>query len=545
MNIIYLFFQRHVKKIQRSRLRQMMRGYRAIKQSGRTGIISKVKEALTEQSLGLTVKHFSSYLMGVNGYLVGEIVVRQYLLLRIGGFNLNQALLFALGKRGGKVIYPLPKEWRVTISQHGFKVANIRSSFLWQLYIFGAWLFGIFQIVKIILSSFISLISKPIKPKKHIYFANLSSGNLPPIDSSQKSYDIASWYLQWKGNIKNIGAIHHSVSNASTKLIGDVDLVFQQDILPSLSGLKVVFSYAFWGIIASFIALLDCFRGRWWHALILNQAALSKQVRCLQSEFLADEYLFHNSVWIYRPLWTYDAEKIGSKITFYFYSTNCESFKAHDGYQPIPYGWKAMNWSRYLVWDKYQADFIRRSVDGKANIANVGPIWFQDSNKKIPVCKGRKIAVFDVTPVRKSFYCTLGLSEEFYTPDIVNKFLEDIVLLAEKNYSILWKRKRNIGTSAHPLYRSLVNRLDMLKGVVLIDSEISAVKVIEQSDIVISIPFTSTALIARSLGKASAYYDPTGMIAKNDVAGHGIPLLSNYKELFHWVSEVCDEKKIN
>ena len=77
------------------------------------------------------------------------------------------------------------------------------------------------------------------------------------------------------------------------------------------------------------------------------------------------------------------------------------------------------------------------------------------------------------------------------------------------------------------------------------DPEISAVKVIEQSDIVISIPFTSTALIARSLGKASAYYDPTGMIAKNDAAGHGIPLLSNYKELFHWVSEVCDEKKIN
>ena len=122
--------------------------------------------------------------------------------------------------------------------------------------------------------------------------------------------------------------------------------------------------------------------------------------------------------------------------------------------------------------------------------------------------------------------------------------LDNVDLLAEKNYSILWKRKRNIGTSAHPLYRSLVNRLDMLKGVVLIDSEISAVKVIERSDIVILIPFTSTALTARSLGKTSAYYDPTGMIAKNDVAGHGIPLLSNYKELFHWVSEVCDEKKL-
>ena len=526
-------------------MRRIIRGYRVLKQSGKIDRIASLKEALTEQSLGLTVKHFSSYLMGVNGYLIGEIIVRQYLLLRIGGLNLNQALLFSLGKRSGTVIYPLPKEWRVTISQHGFKVANIRSSLLWQLYIFGAWLYGIFQIVKIILSSLTSLIHKPIKQKKYIYFSSLSSSNLPQGISGQKSYDIVSWYLQWKGKIKNIGAIHHSVPTVPTKLIGDVDLVFQQNILPSLSVLKVIFSYTFWGIIAGFIALLDCFRGRWWHALILNQAALSKQVRCLQPEFLADEYLFHNSGWIYRPLWTYDAEKVGSKITFYFYSTNCENFKTSETDPSIMYGWKAMSWPNYLVWDNRQANFVRMSVDNDCKISIVGPIWFKDSNKKVPVCKGRKVAVFDVTPVRKSFYCTLGVSEEFYTPDIVNKFLEDIVFLAKGNYSILWKSKRNFGALAHPLYRALAYRLAKLSNVVLIDSEISAVKVIEQSDIVISIPFTSTALIARSLGKASAYYDPTGMIAKNDVAGHGIPLLSNYKELFHWVSEVCDEKKIN
>ena len=521
----------------------MMRGYRLLKQLNQIDLISRVKLALTEHQLNLTDKNFSPFLMGA-GCAYGEIVVRQYLLLRIGGLNLNQALLFSLGKENGKVIYPLPKEWRVTISQHGFKVANIRSSLLWQLYIFGAWLYGIFQIAKIILSSLASLIQKPIKQKKYVYFSSLSSGNLPQGISGQKSYDIVSWYLQWKGKIKNIGAIHHSVSNVPTKLIGDVDLVFQQDILPSISGLKVIFSYVFWGIIASFIALLDCFRGRWWLALILNQAALSKQARCLEPEFLADEYLFHNSVWIYRPLWTYDAEKIGSKITFYFYSTNCESFKAHDGYQPIPYGWKAMNWSRYLVWDKYQAEFIRRSVHGKANIANVGPIWFTDTNKKLPFYDGIKIAVFDITPQRNSLYCALGLPKEFYTPNIVNKFLEDIVFLAKGNYLILWKRKRNIGALAHPLYRSLAHRLAKLCDVVLVDSEISAVKVIERSDIVISIPFTSTALIARSLGKPSAYYDPTGIIIKNDVAGHGIPVLSNYKELFDWVSEVCNAKKI-
>jgi polysaccharide biosynthesis PFTS motif protein len=207
-----------------------------------------------------------------------------------------------------------------------------------------------------------------------------------------------------------------------TKLIGDVDLVFQQDILPSLSGLKVIFSYAFWGIIVSFMAFLDYFRGRWWHALILNQAAMSKQVRCLQPEFLADEYLFHNSGWIYRPLWTYDAEEAGSVITFYFYSTNCESFKTFKGYKPIPYGWKAMNWSRYLVWDDYQADFVRRSIGDAANIIIVGSIWFSGRSAKMQKNQDLNIAIFDVTPQRHSRFSILGLSDEFYTPLIANKF---------------------------------------------------------------------------------------------------------------------------
>jgi polysaccharide biosynthesis PFTS motif protein len=533
MSISFSFSGSLIKKIKRSRLRRMMRGYRVLKKKNQLDRISLLKQALTEQTLSVTSQHFSAYLFGA-GYSEAEVVLRQYLLVRIGGLKLNQALLLSLGKSSAKVIYPLPREWRLTISLHGFKVANIRSCLLWQLYILAAWLYGALQIVQIIFSGLISLIHKPIKQKKYVYFSNLSAGNLPQGVIGQKSYDIVSWYLKWKGKAKNIKVIRHNVPNISIR-IDEVDLIFQSRILPSLAGWKSVSNYVLWGINASLIALLDCFRGRWWHAFLLNQSAQSKQVQCLQKKLLADEYLFHNSTSIYRPLWTYDAEKIGSKITFYFYSTNCESFKTRDGYQPIPYGWKVMNWSRYLVWDKYQADFIRRSVQSKANIANVGPIWFQDANKKMPICKGLKIAVFDITPYRNSFYYTLGLAQEFYTPHTVNKFLEDIVFLANGNYSILWKRKRNVGASAHPLYRALVSQLDMLENLVLIDCEISAAKVIKQSDIVISMPFTSTALLARFMGKPTVYYDPKGITQKDDRAAHGIDIIIGKNELADWI----------
>jgi len=542
--MLWPIFEKFIKKNKRSRLRKIMRGYRVLKQSGKIDRIAFLKEALTEQSLGLTDKHFSSYLMGMNGYLIGEIVVRQYLLFRIGGLNLNKALLSSLGEKKGKVIFPLPKAWRIIISQHGFKVANIRSSLLWQLYIIGAWLYGLSQIVKTIFSGLISLIDKPMKQKKYVYFSRLSYGNLPQGINGQKGYDIVSWYLQWKGKIKNIGAIHHSVSNVPTKIIGDVDLVFQQDILPSIRGLKVIFCYVFWGIIASSIALLDCFRGRWWHALLLNQAALAAQARILPEDSLAQEYLFHNSGWIYRPFWTYEAERRGSGITLYFYSTNCEAFKKQDSYPPIYFGYKAMSWSRYLVWDEYQEDFVRRAVNEQANVSIVGPIWFQSSAIVMPPLDRSSVAVFDVTPHRHSRYVTLGLDNEFYTPTVTNPFLEHILNTTRQyDFDMLWKMKRNIGRIAHPFYRRLADQLANNKHVMLVDPEISAIRVIESSVAVISMPFTSTALIAKEMGKPSIYYDPSGMLQKDDRAAHGIQVISEIGELENWLKTIKSVNK--
>jgi len=71
-----------------------------------------------------------------------------------------------------------------------------------------------------------------------------------------------------------------------------------------------------------------------------------------------------------------------------------------------------------------------------------------------------------------------------------------------------------------------------------VDPDISAYRVIEASTAVISMPFTSTALIARELGKPSCYYDPTDMIQKDDRAGHGIDIISGPEELRKWFKKL-------
>ncbi len=103
---------------------------------------------------------------------------------------------------------------------------------------------------------------------------------------------------------------------------------------------------------------------------------------------------------------------------------------------------------------------------------------------------------------------------------------------------MLWKRKRKIDSIAHPQYRFFAERLSESENVITVDPDISAYRVIEASTIVISMPFTSTALIARELGKPSCYYDPTGLVQKDDRAAHGIEIIIGPEELKKWLKNI-------
>ena len=66
-------------------------------------------------------------------------------------------------------------------------------------------------------------------------------------------------------------------------------------------------------------------------------------------------------------------------------------------------------------------------------------------------------------------------------------------------------------------------------------------QIIQKTQACISMPFTSTALIAKNQGKPSVYYDPSGITCKDDNAAHGIKILTNIDELKEWVGSLRDE----
>ncbi len=241
-------------------------------------------------------------------------------------------------------------------------------------------------------------------------------------------------------------------------------------------------------------------------------------------------------------MWTYLAENRGKRVLFYFYSTHCEGFKTIEGYTPAYFGWKNSTWSHILVWDYGQEEFVKRSIDRTPYTYIVGSIWFESGVSEIPKLSDNSLAVFDVQPLRDAIYKTIGTPFDVFIPVHCNQFLLDIYEVSSiLKMNMVLKRKRNVGNYIHFEYRNLVNLLINRKNFVSLDADVRAEQLIVQSDAVISMPFTSTAIIAREMGKPSVYYFPNDLIQKDDRAAHGIPVVIGRDELYQWLLSINNQ----
>lgn len=515
----------------RRRLRQMMRGYRALRRDGRLDAIDTIKAELTTVELPPALQRASRLVLG-SATEEAERSVRQYLMVRIGGLDFNRALLRHAARPGSRIVLPMPSAWRRSVERHGFAVAHWRSAATWAGYLFAIWGYGALGLVRQAMEG-LRQTQEPMAGTA--YFDRLAPANLPkgelPI-----SHDILSWYARWDGRGSGVTALAHHVASSSDRSAGGIPIRRIGGPIPVLAKGHVA-GFAMWSLAAAAKSLLDLLRGRWWHALLLAEAGKAKAVELAPQAALANDYLFHNSGWIYRPLWTYAAAARGARVLFYFYSTNCEVFQRRSGYPPQTGSWSLCNWPTYLVWDEPQRDFIERNIAG-SNIQVVGPIWFSDGAARIgDLASGRpRVAVFDVQPVRDSVYQSLALGLEYYVPEVAGAFANDVAAAAAGAEAVLlWKRKREIGKVGHPRYGAALDRLVKAGKLCELDPALAAQHVIEAADVVISMPFTSTALIARSMGKPSCYYDPLARLQPGDRAAHGIAIIQSRSGLESWI----------
>jgi polysaccharide biosynthesis PFTS motif protein len=371
--------------------------------------------------------------------------------------------------------------------------------------------------------------------KNHVQFIDLASNNLPKNNDDLESKNIINWYIKNRINANYSRIIKHNVKEIKDIRIKEIEIISKSNyyLFPSnKNSLRYLISI----IVINTRAFIDLLRGRWWHPFLLKQSSISKRFKFCDPNQLAEEYLFPNSSWICRPLWTYEAMELGSKITLYFYSTNCEFFKDKYNDSIYPLGYCAMNWPNYLVWDEYQLEFIKKVNQENSKIMIVGPIWFDSTKSTQLLDKNRSIAIFDVSPYRDSIFSIVGAPDRYYRSENNINFINHIVEIARKhNFLVKFKQKRDLKKAFELKYINFIKEVKILPEVHFIDSNVSALDVIDSSDFTISMPFTSTSIIAKESGYKSCFYDPTGELFKNDPASHGVQLLSNKDELEKWI----------
>lgn len=519
---------------------QTMRGYRYLKQSGGIGRLNGLQHALTVTALESCKGRCSRLIFGA-AIDDAELAIRQYLLVRVAFPKLNGAVLQALGNYGAGVVHYIPPDWRVIVREYGFEVSDFWSGLAWYGFVAIRFGKGLINLAQIAWSSAEQILRGSQKRLgRYVFFDVMAANNLPQRGIDGRSHDIFNWYEQWAGRVPEVDSLCHGISDAGPGLANKVPVLGMGWPIPPLASTASLARFFAWGVMATGLALLDLLRGRWWHALMLGDAATAALVRMQAQDKLGQEYFYSQSRTCDRPLYTYDLEQRGVKITFYFYSTNSEPIKRSSAFQTKLFLWQAMNWPRYLVWDSYQVEFVRRMVGDSAAISVVGPIWFSTSAIEPPVMPERTIAVFDVQPMRMSFYRLMAQELDYYLPSICNQFLSDCVHSIRANgASMAFKRKRQLNSKYHhPQYVRFVERMSRWDSVVTIDPDTSAYKVIEKCSAVISMPFTSTAHIARELGKPTCFYDPTGIIQRDDRAAHGIPIIIGRDELQGWLASL-------
>ncbi len=474
-------------------------------------------------------------------YHNAELILRQFLMLQIQN-NFSKEILYSIGNSNSSISYPLPLEWSKVVNRHGFCVNRVESVVKLYFYVFLKFSKGIFGFSMKISRDLYHIISKDnVKKGRYVYFDNLSSRNFPLSSQNGPFQNIFTWYINWSNQALNLDSLCHNVQKEKKEFIYDTQVLPIPSVIPFITKINGMLRFFFWGLLTIFFCILDLIRGHWWNALLFEEFWKAKVFDISEDKELAEDYLFHNSNWIYRPLWSYVVENRGKRVLFYFYSTNCEGFKTSEGYSAAYFGWKYSTWSNILVWDYGQEEFIKRSIDINPSIYICGSIWFESGVSEIPILSKNAIAVFDVQPLRDGIYNTFGISIDFLIPLHCNQFLLDIYeVLLNLNLDMVLKRKRNVGNLVHYQYRNLIDELIKNKNFFSMDADVRAEQLIAQCEAVISMPFTSTALIGREMGKPSIYYFPNDLIMKDDRAAHGIPILIGRDELYYWLSEVLN-----
>lgn len=485
---------------------------------------------------GMVAKEFRGHL---------EILIRQKLIGDLLYSDLLPQYMHYLHRPSDRFAIALPPAWQKKMAGDGVLINSFLSWAKWT-YLQGRYFIkGMRRTVQLLRDC-----QKALYAPKENYavLMNLPLSAVPSkLGIDRERHKLVSWYSTNKLRNKDEGAIWAQVPGVANQPRG-TDLWIVRHPFPRLENLRQLLAFAARSAQLIITAFAMALLGRWWAPIVLEDAVMLAYCQVLGGNNLARTYIFNNSDWTRRPLWTHFAEKCGSRIIMASYSTNMEPFTWRDGTStPVAPGYQIMTWPNYAVWDEGQADFIRSVTKPQnVNIFVTGPIPLSDNDNDLPEIPENSVAVFDVSVFRSTNLAGLGLVTPYYDVNTVRKFLfETWEAITAADKTMVLKRKRDIGNFAHHDYINAINDLSKKSNVLVIDPSIHAERLIAKAQGVISIPYTSTYVGARLMGIPSIYYDPTRQLQCSGDELHEVKMVQNKSELRDWLVNLSNQNPVN
>lgn len=421
---------------------------------------------------------------------------------------------------------PIPKAWLDEVESFGIKINKKKSLLIFYFLVCASLIRGILFYLTI-LSSKSKKINIPNNKRIHFIY-DLKNHCLPP-EKNKKTFDFVSWFIlrylkKNKGyviahNNKNIKLTEHLKVNVKYLNPFAISEKLSKRLTFCKSGLNIIF-----------IASLEIFQGKWWTALLLPDLLKGLIVRI--NNFKNCKIYINNGI-TFKPIWMYEAEAKNCEIYFYFTSTNNSPIKTHNKNCLESAGWKTMRFKKFLIWHKNQSRFISKVNQCRFRTKVVGPIWMYDSIKaqSIKSFNKKSIAIFDIAPKKIEIRNSFIANNNYISEGNCIKFLSDILKTAALfNLIVYLKPKRSFQWNSHDnskTYCEFLKAATETKKLHIVDVKTSPQRIISKVNAIFSFPFTSTGIIAKSMGKPSFYYDPTGLISNSDRSAFNVPILSN------------------
>lgn len=512
-------------------LRQSAKGYYKLKKSGNLDFILKIRKLISKTDLKFN-RNINNclFVFGSSASYINHSL-HQFLLTRLINIDLNRKILSCIYS-GKKIIYPLPKEWRIILVEHNLMNDSILNRIYWNLYLIMLFCYGILNNIERLFWLLSRVFfNEKISFKNAVYFDKLQLKNLPIYNES----GIINWYHKKFGKFEKNEFYIHNVKSKNNLSVNNVTVKYIKYPFQFRFDVTKTFKFIFWFFSTFIYSIIQFLKGHYYYLVLYNEASLS-YLYSLNSYSLK-KVLFHQTSYLFKPLWTYEAEKMGSEVILYFYATNIESIKFKEVDFIQDNFWEHANWKKYFVWETNHLKFLKKNIKFDAEFEICGPVEFNANFNSFTKFKSPYVSVFDVQPHRKLFYYSFGISNEYYVDDVVINFLNDIYKISSKyNIQIIHKRKRRneIHNFSNIKYLNYLNKLSVNQNFNSVDPDIPANNIIDNSTLVISMPFTSTSIYAKSINKPSIFYDPTSKIDKRFHKFDNIELISGIDELDEW-----------